>query len=398
MNPPADASSGARPVWRARAWWIVPALCVVWLLSAVWQFHDPHTGFSNLIVFGERNKTRLVPAIRDLPLFFHPGGGYDGQFYVQIATDPLLRDPELDRSLDLAPHRVRRILFSWTAWAAGFGKPARIVAVYALQNVVCWLILGWLSFRWFPPNSARNAARWVATMFAGGLLWSVRDALLDGPSLLLMAIGVLALERGRSWVSAIIFGISGLGRETNILAVAAQWQFIWTWRGIVRQVLQIALIALPLLIWFDYLYSLYRSSLFTTGHVMAGPLEWFLWRWRQVLPDVIAEGWHASSRFSLLILVSMSVQALFLFARPRWKDPWWRLGFAYAVLMIFFGRPLWEADPGGLRVVLPMTMAFNVLIGQVERPGLFWPLVVLGNLSVLFGLHLMQFPGTAAWL
>ena len=131
---------------------------------------------------------------------------------------------------------------------------------------------------------------------------------------------------------------------------------------------------------------------------MAAPLEWFWWRWRAVLPDVMAEGWQAGSRFSLLILVSLSVQALFLFARPRWKDPWWRLGGAYAVLMLFFGRPLWESDPGALRVLLPMNLAFNVLVGQVGRPWIFWPLVVLGNLSMLFGLHLMQFPGTRAWL
>jgi hypothetical protein len=386
------------PIWRKRAWWIVPALCTVWFLSAVWHFHDSRTGFSSLIVFGERTKARLIPAVRDLPLFFHEGGGYDGQFYAQIATDPLLHDPDLDRALDLAPHRARRILFSWTAYVAGFGKPARILAVYALQNVVCWLILGWLAFRWLPPTSGRNVALWFATMFAGGLLWSVRDALLDGPSLLLMAFGVLALERGRPWVSAVIFGVSGLGRETNILSAAAQWQFRWNWKAIVQQILQVALIALPLLIWFDYLYSLYRGTLFTTGRVMAGPLEWYLWRWRAVWPDILTDAWHAGSRFSFLILVSMSVQALFLFAWPRWKDPWWRLGFAYAVLMIFFGRPLWESDPGGLRVVLPMTMAFNVLLVQVHRPWLFWPLVVMGNLSVLYGLHLMQFPGTRAWL
>ena len=60
--------------------------------------------------------------------------------------------------------------------------------------------------------------------------------------------------------------------------------------------------------------------------------------------------------------------------------------------------PADEADPGGLRVVLPMTMAFNVLLAKVEQPWLFWPLVVVGNLSVLFGLHLMEFPGTTAWL
>ena len=52
-----------------------------------------------------------------------PGFTYDGQFYAQLALDPLLRNPAIDRALDQPPYRARRILFSWTAWLAGFGRP-----------------------------------------------------------------------------------------------------------------------------------------------------------------------------------------------------------------------------------------------------------------------------------
>jgi len=382
--------------WR-RPLWLVPLAASILFVWAVSQFHDSQTGFSALVIFGERMKPRLVPAVRDLPLAFSPGGGYDGQFYAQMATDPFLRDPDIDQSLDQAPFRARRILFSWTAYIAGFGKPARIVEAYAVQNIVCWFALGLLAFHWFPPSTGRHVALWVATAFAGGLLWSVRASLADGPSLLLIALGMLAVERNRPWLSAVIFGIGGLGRETNVLASAAQLEIKRTWGGVWRLALQLALIALPLLIWFDYLYSMYRSRLFTAGGIMAAPLEWFLWRWQGVVSDVSAAGWHAESRFSLLILVSLAVQVLFIAVRPRWKDPWWRLGCAYAILMLFFGRPVWESDPSALRVLLPMNFAFNVLLARVERPHVFWPLVVAGNLSVLFGLHLMRFPGTA-WL
>ena len=383
--------------WR-RSLWLVPLAASILFAWSAWQFHDSQTGFSSLVIFGERMKPRLVPAIRDLPLAFSPGGGYDGQFYAQMATDPFLRDPEIDRSLDQAPFRARRILFSWTAYVGGFGKPARIVEAYAVQNIVCWFALGFLALYWFPPNTGRHATLWVATAFAGGLLWSVRAALADGPSLLIIALGMLAVERNRPWLSAALFGIGGLGRETNVLATAAQLEIKRTWGSIWRLALQLALIALPLLIWFDYLYSMYRSRMFTAGGIMAAPLEWFLWRWQAVVSDVAAAGWWADARFSLLILVSLAVQALFIAVRPRWKDPWWRLGCAYLILMLFFGRPVWESDPSALRVLLPMNFAFNVLLRQVERPYLFWPLVVAGNLSVLFGLHLMRFPGTTGWL
>src|SRR5215203_6541393 len=118
--------------------WLVPLGAAILFAWSVWQFHDSRTGFSSLVIFGERMRTTLLPAVSGLPLAFEPGGGYDGQYYAQMATDPLLRNPEIDRSLDLAPHRARRILFSWTAYLAGLGRPAHIVEAYSWQNIVCW--------------------------------------------------------------------------------------------------------------------------------------------------------------------------------------------------------------------------------------------------------------------
>ena len=46
-----------------------------------------------------------------------------GQFYVQLALDPLLRDPAIEQALDNFPYRSRRILFSWTAFLLDLGQP-----------------------------------------------------------------------------------------------------------------------------------------------------------------------------------------------------------------------------------------------------------------------------------
>jgi hypothetical protein len=99
--------------------------------------------------------------------------------------------------MDLPAFRARRILFSWTAYALGLGRPAWIIQVYALQNVVCWLLLAWLLARWIPPDTLRGLALWTACLFSHGLLWSVRFALLGGPSLLLIACAVRAVEASR---------------------------------------------------------------------------------------------------------------------------------------------------------------------------------------------------------
>jgi hypothetical protein len=330
----------------------------------------------------------------------HPGSGYDGQFYAQMATDPLLRNPAIDQAMDDAALRARRVLFSWTAYVAGLGHVPWIVQAYALQNVGCWLILSVLLLRWFPPVSWRMFALWAATLLTGGLIWSVRSALLDGPSLLLLAIGIAALESERWWLSAGIFGIAGLGRETNLLAVAPQVHSIeMSWRSIAVQLAQIALIVLPIAIWFDYIYSIYRSYVYTTGGTLAVPFEAFLWKWQTTVTELGRYGLRERTAFSFFALLALSVQAAFLFVRPAWKSGWWRLGVAYALLMPLLGGPLWEGQPGtALRVLLPMVLAFNVLLRGCERASWFWPLFIAGNLTIFQGLAMLDVPFLWRWL
>ena len=66
---------------------------------------------------------------------------------------------------------------------------------------------------------------------------------------------------------------------------------------------------------------------------------------------------------------------------------WWVVfvGFAYAVLMVLLPYPVFEGNPGAAcRVLLPMTVAFNVMLPQSRW---FWPLFVAGNVSILQGLE-----------
>jgi hypothetical protein len=79
-------------------------------------------------------------------------------------------------------------------------------------------------------------------------------------------------------------------------------------------------------------------------------------------------------------LVALSVQALFFLLRPRPAERWWRVGVTFAVLMLFLATPVWEGYPGAAtRALLPLTLAFNVLIPR----GVRWlPLMLAGNLTV----------------
>jgi hypothetical protein len=106
--------------------------------------------------------------------------------------------------------------------------------------------------------------------------------------------------------------------------------------------------------------------------------------------DPRRRGWGSFARFSLLSLVALTTQLVVLLYLLDWRSAWWRMGIAYAGLMLVVGEAVWYGYPGATaRVVLPMTFAFNILL---PRTAWFWPLWVLGNASMLVGLSAMRVP------
>lgn len=370
----------------------IALVLVVIFLAQVAGYYHPGTGFTSLLGLPAAGHADEAPALRAIPHYDYSGPGvYDGQFYVQRAMDPLVRNPEVDRAMDLAPFRARRILFSWTAYAAGLGRPAWIVEAYALQNVVLWLVLAWLLARWFPPTTPRGLAAWIACMFSHGLLFSVRFALLDGPSLALTAVVVRLAEDNRPLWSAAVAGVSGLGRETNVLAGFAQPLPRRT-RDVARLIAAAMLVILPLVIWQDYLRSIYRSTLLAGVAGQVGTIGLpMMKRAARTASEVYANGLFSESGLALCIVFPLFVQAAYLLVRPRPTAPWWRVAGAYAVLMVLLDTVVWSPGNGAItRVMLPMTVGFNVLLTKGEvSGGRFWPWFVAGNLHLVPGLWVL---------
>ena len=356
---------------------------IILFLASVARFYHPETGFTVFIAF-PAGHDHVSAAMREVPHFHHTAGSYDGQFYAQRALDPLLRDPAYDRAMDLAPYRARRILFSWTAYALGRGQPGWILEAYALQNVACWLILAALLTRWMPLTSGRRVAVWAACLFSHGMLWSVRFALLDTPSMLLIALAIALAEKGRPLAAALVTGIAGLGRETNVLAAAAQ-PLPHDRRSRARVAVALVVAALPLLVWLDYLRSIYRSTIFSGTEQFALPGTALIETWRDVLfHDVAIHGLFSVQGLWVCLLCSLAVQAGYLAVRREYSRPWWRVAVAYAVLMLLLDRILADPNTGAItRVLLPMTVGFNVLLAAEPRPARFWPWFVLGNAHLL---------------
>jgi hypothetical protein len=373
----------------ARLWQTAALLCAALLLASIAGYYDPGVGFTTLLGLAKDGHERETPALQAIPHHHNPPQqAYDGGQYVQLALDPLLQDPAIDRALDNPAYRARRILFSWTAWAAGVGRPAWIVQAYAVQNVVLWFVLAAVMTLWLRPANARLFALWFAVMFSDGLLASMRLSLLDGPSMLLLALAVAAAERNRPWTSAAIVGVAGLGRETNLLG-AVSLPLPEDRRGWLRTAGALVVVMLPLLIWQDYVWSIYRTSSATEGidHITP-PLVAYAQKWQTTLSAVTQQGLWSYQGRTLLIVIALTTQVGYVARTRDWRNPWWRLAAAYAVLLFVVDSAVWEGTPGAItRVVLPLTCGFNVLLRKESRA--FWPWYVAGNLHLVQGIDVL---------
>jgi hypothetical protein len=92
------------------------------------------------------------------------------------------------------------------------------------------------------------------------------------------------------------------------------------------------------------------------------------------------------------VFAVIAVIAQFGFFAFRWRlqDRWWRIGAGFACLMAVLGTAVWEGYPGAfMRVLLPMTVAFNIAIPCGRR---WLPLLIVGNLGIFGGIHELAKP------
>lgn len=389
------AARGARPA--------VVAACLAVIAVFVWQWSNyylPGKGFSYLIAFGgEQDGSRLSKLQKVDYYVARASAGYDAQYYVQIAMDPSLRNQGLRRAVDSLGYRARRILLPAVAYVAGFGQPSWILQAYALQNGLCWVALACMLWWWFPPVSWENFLRWVGVLASFGLCTSVIYSLPDGPSLLLIALGVRLLEKGRPWLATAVLAVTGLAKETNLLGAAGlaappgraprAWLLLAV-RGL--------LVAAPLALWIAYIATTVGPATDAGLRNFAGPGAGYARKWLDVVRDLPGvSGANPSALWSLFMLVSLTVQFLFLVLRPRWQEAWWRIGASYALLMVFLGHAVWEGYPGASsRVLLPMQLAFNVLVPA----GRSWTigLLLAGNLTMFAAPSVINPPVSAGYL
>ncbi len=360
------------------------------------EFSTQH-GFLDLPLFGTKFLPRALPEVQQLNPPARSEFGYDGQLYAQIALSPLLTDPNLPRACDNFRYRARRIGLPMLAYVAGLGQPSWILQAYAVLNIFFWLGLMGILARHVGFAGFRERLLAVAILWTTGTLISVERALTDLPAVTVSVWGMFLAET-QVVAAGGLLAMAALFKETSLLSFPAlAWidrqhpprRFAWV----------VPLLVSPVALWLLYVRFQTPAQAAGLGNFTLPLVGLWEKMWAEMSPQLTQQ---PKQWVELAAPLAMLVQAAYFAIRPHTTSPWWRWGIAWAVLALLVGAPIWAEQYGYCRVLLPLTVAFNILIHRHERSRGYVMWFLLGNMS-LFHLASMNSPrwfvrACLAWL
>jgi hypothetical protein len=357
---------------RARAA-IILVLSLLPALFVASQFTWEH-GFTRLLDVGPSYlPRRALPEFQALNPATFEKKGYDGQFYAQLAIDPLLRNPQLARALDGPEYRARRILVPAVAWLLGGGQPAAAVTIYTLLNLAAWYILFTLLVRSQRPATVQAWLCISAIMLTTGAFSSLARSLTDLPAAtLLVAAAVLG-----SWSRTLALALSVLTKETYLVCAWAPIPDLpKKAHEFPRGIIHIAVVVLPWLLWATYVHLHFAMPAYGTDN--------FSWPFEGWLHCIVSSIQAVNLKLALAAL-SLLVQLGYLVSRPQFKSFYWRAAISFGIAGALLTDDPFASEVSFTRDLLPMTIGFNVLLIQ-EAPArfLFW--FVAGNIGLFVSL------------
>ncbi len=354
---------------------------------------------SQLINFGAAFQARELPEVQALRPVIYPQDGYDGQFYAQIALDPTLRKPGLAGAIDNPIFRAQRITLPTLAYALGAGRPASVLFAYALLNLVFWYVLLAALLWWLRAATARDFLAVFAIMLTSGVLTSIQLSLTDLPagvigflglcagevsSVPLLATAILTKPSAGLFLIRYLIPLPGTarawGKPAGLIALALTPMALWL--VYIMHTLNTPLndaqnIGIPFVAWCECAIqkcqNLFRAP-FIFYFLYITPGEWLL--------------------FEFLTFVSLTVQAAMLLLRPFWRDPLSAVGALFAMLYFCLENAVLSGEQETARNLIPMTIAFNLILARKYRGPLFMALFVAGNVGLIYHFHQML----AFWL
>jgi hypothetical protein len=320
-GPKCESASVHRKLQTPLAVAVAVTLCYG-LWAAWYAHHHPVDQLAHVSSFfqGRPGSSTAVAAIRPTA-----GNtvGYDGQFYLFIAADPVGARPYLDN----AAYRYSRPLYPIVARAVSLGRVSALPWALVLIGIAA---VGIASFALAAVVRRLGASPWYGALVGAypGVFLAVSHDLAEPLAYAFVAVGLLAWPR-RTVPAAILFALAGLTRETTLVfpVVLGLWLLLKERRrrdaalmlGI--SLIPYVVLKLGLGIWLGHVGAPAQARLEPVPFL--GLLR--QWPWTDydvqqllavVLPALLAVGlvWWSSRRLTLeLCLLAANVLALVVF-------------------------------------------------------------------------------------
>jgi hypothetical protein len=199
---------------------------------------------------------------------------------------------------------------------------------------------------------------------------------------LLLLLAIRSCARSQVFRTAPWLALANLAKETSVLgtcAILADGFVIKARRG--RTFLGLLVAIVPIGLWSLYVHRRFGVTDTTVGlGNFTWPLLGLLLQIKLCVHELLKGNFDSRYVFGLVAIASLSIQVFALWRSPNLSSPWWRVGAAYSLLLPFLGLWVWSGYWAACRAVLPMTIAFNLLL-PVNRN--FWPLWIAGNLTLV---------------
>ena len=361
-------------------------LVVLAILPAILLFNNysHRNGFLDLLMFGDEFKASRLKEINDINPPTKSNSGYDGQFYAQIALDPLLIHDDTLHALDSMTYRTRRVGLPFMAFLLGIGKPLWVLHIYTLLNFVFWIILLLMLYHYLGFRYSRDFLLAVSVLWSSGTLASLSRALTDLPAVTLSILAAFLIAKRN--LAASLLSSAALCKETAALSF-----FLLAWpekKGNLKPrqfFLSCLIMMLPFAAWLLYIHLRAKSDGFFGTNNFAPPF-WGLISKMTTESEQLFKGFSFTRLndilYELICPLSLVAQSFYLISKPKVHSSYWRLGVGFAILPYLIGSSIWVDQLTYSRVLLPLTICFNFLIHKYERNLSYALWYFIGNIGM----------------
>jgi hypothetical protein len=291
--------------------------------------------------------------------------GYDGQFTYCIALDPAFASS----CLDVPAYRYQRILHPLLARYVGLLDSIRIIQAMLAINVLM-LGVGTLVMSILLIDAGSNP--WFSLVYGlfGGVFFAVRVNTAEPLAYGLVLLAILAGQRNRWWLHALLLGVAAFAKETMLITTTGYLLYFAVqhrWRDVLRLVL---VAVLPFILWQFVLRSWFGSFGVGSGGAMATPFEPlpFMGIWRIGLEF----GAAAFLRFGALLLPFVVLPTLWALwqcwreaIKRRWH-PYLFIMLTNAAIMLAVPFSTYR-EPLGITRFMPALVIGLVLFASLRR-------------------------------